>query len=147
MEICPVCFCETLTTHAEQGIAVCQGCSPAFCTECYHGARYSCAYFHDTSDPPEENWRDAEMYLGRNPDKSERVVRSGPKIRCAVVRVEGKLFRRTVRDGVVVKDLPVDPIEACVYCGAYDRTYTAYIAAYRDGFACTECANGILGRM
>jgi hypothetical protein len=56
------------------------------------------------------------------------------------------LFRRVVRDGVIVSETPVDPIESCEYCGSYDRRYEYLTRAYTCGFACTECANGILGK-
>lgn len=132
-----------MTTHIAQGITVvCQGCSEEFCTQCCYGARYSCVYFRDTV--PEANWLDAEAYMNSNPDKLERVVRSGPRIRCAVVRVGTTLFRRIIYDNEIVKDAPVLPTETCIYCGSYDRRYLQYSSIYLDGFACTECANGIL---
>lgn len=143
MSVCPSCYNGTMTTHTNQGFLRCEGCSEEFCTECYHGSKYSCIYFQDTV--PEINWQHAEAYMNSNPDKMERVVRSGPRVRCAVVRVGTILFRRTLRDGVVIKESPIQPTEACTYCGAYDRRYTQYMGAYETGFACTECANGILG--
>ena len=147
METCPACYNDTLTTHGEQGSTICQGCSPTFCTECYYGARYSCAYFQETNkEVPEYNWVCAESYMNSNPDKKERVVRSGPRRKCMVVRIGTALLRRTMYDGEVISDVPVPPTEACRYCGAYDRRYTEFASAYQDGFACTECANGILGK-
>ena len=100
-------------------------------------------YYQDTV--PEINWLTAEAYMNSNPDKLERVVRSGPRVRCAVVRIGSNMFRHIVRDGVVIKETPIQPTEACSHCGAYDRRYTQYADAYHNGFACTECANGILG--
>ena len=105
-----------------------------------------CTYFKDPTEPPEVNWIAAEEYMSRNPDKTERVVRSGPKVKCAVVREGDKMYRRTIQNGELVKEVPVNLVEACIYCGSYDRRYPGYISAYTDGFACTECANGILGR-
>ena len=132
-----------MTSHSKLGIDLCQGCSEEFCVQCYHGSRYSCLYFQDTV--PETNWQSAEAYMNSNPDKFERVVRSGPHVRCAVVRVGSNMFRRTVRHGNITKETAVLPTEACSYCGSYDRRYAHYMSAYTNGFACTECANGILG--
>jgi hypothetical protein len=142
MSICLSCNEVTVTTHAEHGLPVCQGCSPSFCTHCYAGARYSCAYF--TSTVPESNWIAAENYMKANPDRTERVVRSGPIHQCYVVRIGMTLFRHVIRDGVVVNETPVDPIETCIHCGSYDRRYDHFTHIYDNGFVCTECANGIL---
>ena len=141
---CPNCFEDSLTTHAENGLPVCTGCAESFCPQCYHGTRYSCAYF--TSTVPEKNWLAAIEYMRANPTKTERVVRSGPTNQCCVARVGLTLFRRVIRDGVIVSETPVDPIETCDYCGSYDRRYEHLSRAYTSGFACTECANGILGK-
>ena len=142
---CPNCFEDSLTTHAKHGLPVCNGCTESFCPECYHGTRYSCAYF--TSTVPEKHWTLAEEYMRANPTKTERVVRSGPVQQCLVVRVGMTLFRRVIRNSVLVSDIPVDPIETCIYCGTYDRKYAHYAVAYTNGFACTECATGILGSL
>lgn len=143
MSFCSSCYNDTMTTHKALGIDLCEGCSQEFCMQCYHGSRFSCMYYQDTV--PEVNWRTAEAYMNSNPEKLERVVRSGPRVRCAVVRIGSNMFRRMTRDGVVVKETPIAPTESCSYCGAYDRRYTRYMSAYENGFACTECANGILG--
>ena len=143
MSVCPSCYSDMMTTHTNQGFLRCDGCSEEFCTQCYYGSKYACIYFQDTV--PEVNWQHAEAYMNSNPEKLERVVRSGPRVQCAVVRIGSNLFRRMTRDGVVVKETPIAPTEACSYCGAYDRRYTQYMSAYENGFACTECANGILG--
>lgn len=142
---CPNCFEDSLTTHAEHGLSLCVGCTESFCPLCYHGTRYSCAYF--TSTVPEKNWTAAEQYMRANPMKTERVVRSGPVQQCLVVRVGMTLFRRVVRNSVIISDTPVDPVDACIYCGTYDRKYPHYSSAYANGFACTECAIGILGSL
>jgi hypothetical protein len=102
--ICPSCYNDTLTTHANQGIAVCQGCSPIFCFECYHGARHSCVFFQDTPEVPEYNWEYAEAYMRANPGVSERVVRSGPRRKCSVVRIENQLFRRVMFNGIITQE-------------------------------------------
>jgi len=78
--------------------------------------------------------------------KVVRVVRTGPHIQCSVVRVGTQLFRRVERDGELVSETPVAPTECCIYCGSYDRRYTHLTHAYIGGFACTECANGILAK-
>jgi hypothetical protein len=143
MSLCPSCNNETVTTHNEHGLTVCKGCSPAFCTECYWGAKASCAYFHSTV--PELNWLAAEEYLNSHTDKLVRIVRTGPHIQCTVVRIGTQLFRRVERDGEVISETPIAPTECCVQCGSYDRRYTHLARAYINGFACTECANGILG--
>ena len=105
MDICPSCHNDTLTTHFDQGIAVCQGCSPVFCMECYYGARYCCVFFQDTPEVPEYNWECAEAYMNKNPEVTERVVRSGPRRKCSVVRIEGQLFRRVMFNGIVTQEI------------------------------------------
>jgi len=144
MSICPSCVEDVLTTHEYHGLALCPGCSPAFCTECYWGATYSCAYF--TSTVPETNWLAAEAYMNSNPEKLIRIVRTGPSIQCSIVRIGSQLFRRVIRNNQLVSEIPVVPTETCIYCGSYDRRYVHLISAYRNGFACTECANGILSK-
>ena len=102
--ICPSCYNDTLTTHAKQGIDLCQGCSPVFCFECYHGARYSCVFFQDTPEVPEYNWEYAEEYMRANPEVSERIVRSGPRRKCSVVRIDDQLFRRVMFNGIITQE-------------------------------------------
>lgn len=142
--MCPSCNNETVITHEAYGLPVCQGCSPAFCTVCYWGARYSCAYFSSTV--PEKNWLEAEAYMNSNAEKLVRVVRTGPHIQCSVVRIGTQLFRRVVRNDDIVSETPIMPTEKCIYCDSYDRRYMQYSSVYSRGFACTECANGILGK-
>jgi len=144
MSVCPSCNNESVTTHEEHRIALCKGCSPAFCTECYWGTHITCVYF--SSSVPENNWIAAETYMNSNTDKLVRLVRSGPRVQCSVVRVGTQLFRRVERDGELVSETPAAPTECCVQCGSYDRRYAHLARAYTDGFACTECANGILGK-
>lgn len=144
MSVCPSCTEDAVTTHANHGLSVCWGCSPAFCTECYWGATATCTYF--TSTVPEANWLAAEAYMNSHTDALTRVVRTGPRIQCAVVRVGTILFRRVERDGEIVSENPSAPTECCLHCGSYDRRYAHLTNAYTDGFACTECANGILGK-
>jgi len=141
---CPECS-NSLTSHDENSLPLCIGCEQVFCTNCYYKARYSCSYF--TSNVPECNWLCAEAYMTTHPEVKERVVRSGPRRRCAVVRVGTVLLRRVMMDGIIISDTPVDPVETCVYCGSFDRGYPHLTDAYKDGFACTECANGILSRL
>jgi hypothetical protein len=105
MDICPSCHNDALTTHFDQGIAVCQGCSPVFCTECYYGARYCCVFFQDTPEVPEYNWECAEAYMNKNTEVTERIVRSGPRRKCSVVRIEGQLFRRVMFNGIVTQEI------------------------------------------
>jgi hypothetical protein len=102
--ICPACMNDTLTTHADQGIAVCQGCSPVFCMECYFGARYYCVFFQDTPPVPEYNWECAEAFMILHPEATERVVRSGPQRKCSVVRIDGQLFRRVMFNGIITQE-------------------------------------------
>jgi hypothetical protein len=104
------------------------------------------SYQQIAMEPPEWHWEDAEEYMRRNPNKDERVIRTGPNTKYAVVRDGDRLYRRTIKSGEIVSDIPVLK-EVCVYCGAYDTRYPAYRLAYHKGFACTECANGILGNM
>jgi hypothetical protein len=61
--------------------------------ECYHGARYCCVFFQDTPAVPE------------HADAAERVVRSGPRRKCSVVRIDGQLFRRVVFNGIVTQEI------------------------------------------
>ena len=96
---------DALTSHDEQGIPVCHGCSPVFCMECYHGARYCCVFFQDTPEVPEYNWQCAQDFMNRNPEALERVVRSGPRRKCAVVRVDGQLFRRVMFNGIITQEI------------------------------------------
>lgn len=105
MEVCPSCFNDTLTTHASQGLAVCTGCSPVFCIECYYGARHCCAFFQDTPPVPEENWKCAEEYMVSHPDANERVVRSGPRRKCAVIRLSDELFRQVTFNGFITQEI------------------------------------------
>lgn len=105
MEVCPSCFNDTLTTHESQGLDVCDGCSPVFCIECYHGARYCCAFFQDTPPVPEENWECAEEYMRKNPTTLERVVRSGPRRKCAVIRLGDDLFRQVTFNGFITQEI------------------------------------------
>jgi hypothetical protein len=39
-----------------------------------------------------------------NPGVSERVVRSGPRRRCVVVRIEDQLFRRSTFNGIITQE-------------------------------------------
>ena len=144
MSLCPSCNNETVTTHELHKIAVCKGCSPAFCTECYWGAKSTCAYFQSTV--PEAHWLAAEAHMNSFTDKLVRVVRTGPHTQCSVVRIGTQLFRRVEREGNIVSETPVAPTECCIHCGSYDRRYTHLARAYTSGFVCTECANGILGK-
>ena len=80
MEPCPSCGIEgTYKDHSSYGYAVCRGCDPKICSECAHGARYTCAYFQakmrETKPQPvplerqltEDKWKDAEEYMSAHP--------------------------------------------------------------------------------
>ena len=73
--------------------------------ECYHGARYCCVFFQDTPAVPEYNWECAEAYMALHTDAAERIVRSGPRRKCLVVRVDGQLFRRVMFNGIVTQEI------------------------------------------
>jgi hypothetical protein len=73
--------------------------------ECYHGARYCCVFFQDTPAVPEYNWECAEAYMALHADAAERVVRSGSRRKCSVVRIDGQLFRRVVFNGIVTQEI------------------------------------------
>jgi hypothetical protein len=54
LEPCPSCNTKgTYITHASKGLRTCNGCEDKFCTKCYHGSRYCCAYVYgaDLSSP------------------------------------------------------------------------------------------------
>lgn len=52
LEPCPSCHSRgTYVTHASKGLRTCNGCDETFCTKCYHGARYCCAYVYGPSEP------------------------------------------------------------------------------------------------
>lgn len=47
LEPCPSCNSTgTYVTHASKGLQTCNGCDDKFCTKCYHGSRYCCAYVY-----------------------------------------------------------------------------------------------------
>jgi hypothetical protein len=47
LEPCPSCGIKTsYVSHASLGLRTCNGCDDKFCTKCYHGSRYCCAYVY-----------------------------------------------------------------------------------------------------
>lgn len=52
-QTCPSCSAKgTYITHASQGLSTCNGCEDSFCTECFHGTRYCCAYIYGALPAP-----------------------------------------------------------------------------------------------
>ena len=55
LEPCPSCNSKgTYVTHASKGLRTCNGCDDKFCTKCYYGSRYCCAYVYGSvsASPP-----------------------------------------------------------------------------------------------
>ena len=46
LEPCPSCGIKSYVSHASVGLRTCNGCDEKFCTKCYHGSRYCCAYVY-----------------------------------------------------------------------------------------------------
>jgi hypothetical protein len=53
LEPCPECgSAKTYISHASQGLKTCNGCEDKFCTACFYGTRYCCAYMLKAKAPP-----------------------------------------------------------------------------------------------
>lgn len=42
--------------------------------------------------------------MTKNPDVMERIVRSGPRRKCSVVRIDGSLFRRVMFNDIITQE-------------------------------------------
>ena len=77
-QCCPECGSEgTYKSHAAHGVSACHGCEEKICSECAHGARYTCAYFQaklremdpmpPLPPPTEEEWQNAVRFMDSTP--------------------------------------------------------------------------------
>lgn len=56
LEPCPMCGrVGTYVSHASKGLETCNGCDDMFCTDCYYGSRYCCAYVLRRPAPAERS--------------------------------------------------------------------------------------------
>jgi hypothetical protein len=47
LEPCPMCGkVGSYVSHESKGLKTCNGCEDMFCSECYYGSRYCCAYVY-----------------------------------------------------------------------------------------------------
>jgi hypothetical protein len=107
MEPCPSCGDKkSYISHASKGLRTCNGCDDKFCTKCYHGSRYCCAYVYlpAPSVPisrqcSEEKWVMAEDHLRMFPGETATLADYTPGHVYRVVRVaSGELVRQHIRD-------------------------------------------------
>lgn len=106
---CPSCHSRgTYISHASKGLRTCNGCEDMFCTKCYHGSRYCCAY-HTLPPPPPvsrqcstEKWQLAEEYLREHPEEFEAIAEIIPDQHIYLVRrtASGEFLRvhQSVKD-------------------------------------------------
>ena len=72
LEPCPMCNARgTYVTHASKGLRTCNGCEDKFCTKCYHGSRYCCAYVYSPLSLPAPTTFERQQALGVQSPKAE----------------------------------------------------------------------------
>lgn len=108
MEPCPSCGdITTYKSHAEHGHKPCHGCEEKICSECAHGARYTCAFFQERlrTPPPverqltESKWKDAEAYMETHPEcQLIEVAMMPPHVYLLVRLSTGRLLRIHAKD-------------------------------------------------
>ncbi len=101
MEPCPACGkTGTYKTHSAHGYSQCRGCEEKICSDCAHGARYTCAFFQAKMRLPlerqlsEDKWESAETYMKANPtERVFEVATIGRHVYLLVRLASGRLLR------------------------------------------------------